>query len=526
MSGWLDGILGGGETEEVEFKSSFNVETIETLVAFANRKGGSVFVGVGKGRVQGVQLSPESVQQWLNEIKGKTEPSLVPDAELVESQGKTVVVLEVPEYPIKPVSVQGRYYIRKNNSNHLLSTSEVVDLHLRSINLSWDCYPDHEHSLDSISLEKVQAVIDRMNAKERRIHDAPLAFLHKYSLVRDSGELTFAAFLLFSREPGIATTVELGRFQDPITIKDSARSQHDLIEQVEILFTFVKKHINKEVVVSGKLENTERWQYPLDAVREIVLNMVVHRDYRSAADSVIKVFDDRVEFFNPGSLPDGLSVERLLSGNYRSSPRNRAVATLFKDLGLIEKYGSGIRRVLDLCKAQGLPAPLFEDTPQGFVATLFSSPKIGGLKDGLNGRLKGGLNPTQHRVLELVRSRPGIQAHEIAAELGMPPDTLDKILSKLAKERKIERRGSKKTGGYHVHSGGLDGGLSGGLNPTQHRVLELVRSHAGIQARELALELDMPLDTLDKVLSKLVKERKIERLGSKKTGGYHEVENE
>lgn len=369
----LKRLLETGETEEVEFKTTFNVEAIESLVAFANRRGGTVWLGVSGKKAVGLALSPESVPQWINEIKGKTEPPLIPDAEIHDIDGKRIVALRIAENPIKPVSIQGRHYIRRSHSNHLLSTSEVVNLHLQSINSSWDCYPDRDHSIDHISLGKVQAAIDRINAKEPRIFDAPLAFLRKHDLIRDSGDPTFAAYLLFANQPGITTTVELGRFQDPITIKDSDRSQDDLIAQVEHLYAFVKKHINKAVLVTGRLENTERWQYPLDAIREIVLNMVVHRDYRSSTDSVIKVFDDRIEFFNPGTLPDGLTVDALLSGNYRSTPRNRSVATLFKELGLIEKYGSGIRRILDLCQAQGLPAPLFENTRQGFVATLFAA---------------------------------------------------------------------------------------------------------------------------------------------------------
>ena len=252
---------------------------------------------------------------------------------------------------------------------------------------------------------------------------------------------TFPDSHLFSQNPGIFTTVELGRFQDPITIKDSDRSQHDLIQQADILFSFVKKHINKAVMISGQPENTERWQYPLDAVREIVLNMIVHRDYRSATDSVIKIFDDRIEFFNPGPLPDGLSVEQLLSGLYRSTPRNRAIATFFKELGLIEKYGSGIRRILNLCQTQGLPAPSFESTPQGFLVTLRPAPAVSGLSGGLSG--------SHQLVLEAIQRQLGIQARLIAQGYSLPLDTVDKAISRLVKEGKIERRGSKKTGGYH-----------------------------------------------------------------------------
>jgi ATP-dependent DNA helicase RecG len=87
-------------------------------------------------------------------------------------------------------------------------------------------------------------------------------------------------------------------------------------------------------------------QYPLEAIREIVMNMIVHRDYRSASDSIVKIFNDKIEFYNPGRLPDNISVEDLLSNNYKSSPRNKLIADFFKNLGLIEKYGSGIRRII------------------------------------------------------------------------------------------------------------------------------------------------------------------------------------
>jgi ATP-dependent DNA helicase RecG len=86
----------------------------------------------------------------------------------------------------------------------------------------------------------------------------------------------------------------------------------------------------------------------MDAMREIVINMIVHRDYRSSNDSTIKIFDDRIEFFNPGKLLDDLTVEKIKTGKYKSYLRNKQVASIFKELELIEKYGSGVRRVIAL----------------------------------------------------------------------------------------------------------------------------------------------------------------------------------
>ena len=134
---------------------------------------------------------------------------------------------------------------------------------------------------------------------------------------------------------------------------------------------FVRKHINKEVIITGEAQNIQKWQYPLEAIREIVMNMIVHRDYRSSSDSIVKVFNNKIEFYNPGRLPDNITVEDLLLNNYKSTPRNKLIADFFKSLGLIEKYGSGIRRIFDYFKTENLPAPEFRNISDGFMVTIF-----------------------------------------------------------------------------------------------------------------------------------------------------------
>ncbi|MDR1792442.1 MAG: ATP-binding protein, partial [Bacteroidales bacterium] len=118
----LKKVLAAGEDLYTEFKTSFNEEVIETLCAFANTRGGRVYVGVSdSGKAAGVTLGKETVQTWLNEIKSKTEPFLLADAEVVDYEGKQIVMLAIAEYPIKPVAVKGRCYRRMDKSNHLLS---------------------------------------------------------------------------------------------------------------------------------------------------------------------------------------------------------------------------------------------------------------------------------------------------------------------------------------------------------------------------------------------------------------------
>jgi predicted HTH transcriptional regulator len=118
-----------------------------------------------------------------------------------------------------------------------------------------------------------------------------------------------------------------------------------------------------------------------EAIREIVLNMIIHRDYRSASDSIVKIFNDKIEFYNPGRLPDNISIEDLLSNNYKSTPRNKKIAEFFKDLGLIEKYGSGIGRIIKYFKEDNLPLPTFENISDGFQVTVFPDELLNKTKD-------------------------------------------------------------------------------------------------------------------------------------------------
>src|SRR3990172_7382503 len=365
-------IIKSGESETVEFKASFDKEAIESLVAFANTRGGTVFIGVtDDGKISGTETGKETIQNWINQVKQCSAQAIVPDAEVVTIKDRNIVTLSVPEAPIKPVACKGRYYKRVRNANHQMSVTEVVHLHLRAFNTSWDFHIDERHSEADISLDKVQDFIERANRnREVPILDDPLTVLQKFELLRD-GKITYACFLLFLSGETSLSTIELGRFQTPTLIKDGMRLKTDLFTEVDGVMQFIQKHINKAYIITGRPQREERWDYPLDAIREIVINAIIHRDYRSTQDSVVKVFDDKIEIFNPGGLPSGITIEKLLKGKYISDARNKKVAEVFKAAGLIEKYGSGIKRILNAFKEYGLPPPDFEEMSGGFMVTVY-----------------------------------------------------------------------------------------------------------------------------------------------------------
>ena len=426
--------LSEGENVRLEFKRSFQKEVIEALAAFANTQGGAALVGVSDaGKVVGVDIAAETLQSWINQCKQNTSPSIIPDIDLVKVEGKTVAVISVDEYPVKPVACKGRYFKRNGNANHQMSATEISDAHIKLINSSWDYYPDPEHALDTISESKGQAFAEAVGIK------APFAaVLEKFELIRQ-GRPTFGCHLLFSKNEVFLSTIEAGRFASPTIIKDSITSRDTLIEQVERIMGFIVKHTNKAYIITGNARREERWDYPMEAMREIVINMIVHRDYRSSNDSTIKIYDDRIELFNPGALLDDLTVEKIKTGNYKSHLRNKQIASIFKELELIEKYGSGVRRVIDAFADYGSPDPVIEATQGGMAVTVFKA-----IAKEINGGVNGGVNG----LFAYLQSNPGKRASELAEALETPLRTIERWLKQLKEDRHIEFRGAPKTGGY------------------------------------------------------------------------------
>jgi ATP-dependent DNA helicase RecG len=177
-------IIAMGESEKLELKASFNIDAIISIASMANKKGGIVVIGVSsRSEIIGTDIKEETIQLWINEIKTKTEPSLVPEIESYLIENKKVAVISINEYPIKPVAVRGRYYLRKQNSNHQLSLAEINELFNNSLQTSWDSYPFKNASLEDLDIGKVQRFIEKVNEAERFFFKGNLAGMFKKAKV-------------------------------------------------------------------------------------------------------------------------------------------------------------------------------------------------------------------------------------------------------------------------------------------------------------------------------------------------------
>jgi len=191
-------IIKQGESESIEFKTSFGKEVIESIVAFSNTKGGKVIVGLNDNKsVVGIKISDESIKNWINQIKQNTIPQVIPDVKVFNITGKNIVVFEVIEYPVKPVAYRSKYFKRIANSNHLMSLDEIANEHLKTINSSWDFYPDPNHSFEHISIEKIKQFIYEIEQKDQsKITLSPIGFLSKFEFIRDNKLLSAYIYFL------------------------------------------------------------------------------------------------------------------------------------------------------------------------------------------------------------------------------------------------------------------------------------------------------------------------------------------
>ena len=450
------------ENQHTEFKSSFNEAVIETLCAFVNAKGGKVYVGLDDNGnpVPNFSVGKETIANWINEIKNKTQPSIIADIEPEIIQGKEVVCISVNEFPVKPVSFKGRYYKRVNNSNHQLSAIEITNLSLQSLQLSWDSYIAQGKSLEDLDPLKVTLFIEKVNATGRfKLDGSWIENLQKLKLVGAEG-ITNAAWLLFAKET-TGYNVHLGRFKTPSMIIDDKMLNGTLFDMVEETMRYIIGQIKVAFEITGMpTQRSEIFEYPLPALREIVLNAIIHRDYMSPIDIQIKIFDNYITFYNPGILYGNVTVAALNKDNYQAHARNKLIAEAFYLTGDIEKYGSGLIRIRKEIMEYPTMKIEFSEIQSGFLFKVhYTKQKISLVENGEGVNLGDkvgdkvgvnvGVNVGVKTLLVFIENNPGTNVLTMEKNFKVTHRTIERWIKILREENKIEFKGAPKTGGYY-----------------------------------------------------------------------------
>lgn len=287
---------------------------------------------------------------------------------------KEIIAFHVSESRIKPVNFKGRYFKRVGSSNRQMSWEDITKLVLESVGTTWDGLIEPRANLKDIDLERVKKFVSLCNKTGRRPipeNEAPLATLEKLELIQKE-KPTRAAILLFGRNPQrfcLQAILKMGRFKSETIIIDDKQIYGTLFEQVEESMLYFRDRLQTRFEFTGEPQREVIWEYPLEALRETVINAVCHRDYVDSANTQIRIYDDHILIWNPGRLPPDLSLDQLKT-DHPSRPHNRLIAEAFFYAGYIEKWGGGTLKVIRECADSGLPEPEFFENMGMFGVTL------------------------------------------------------------------------------------------------------------------------------------------------------------
>lgn len=438
------------ESETMEWKRSPGEwkEIVETCAAFATTKGGHILIGIEPdGTIRGLQIGKGTLEDLANKIAQNTNPRQTPSINISTHDDKTLIEIVVSESQFKPVYVFDHPYRRCGRTNQRLSIEEAMHVYLGSRGLTWDQTPLEGATSEDIAPAAVRQFL-QVARTEREWNvslDTPARQVLRQLSLLANNRPTVAAVLLFGRNPQQFLTqavIRCGRFKgtDAVHFLDMEAIQGTIIEQVERAMAFVKRNIRMGVEIRD-IRREEVWEYPLEGLREALINAVCHRDYASTANVQIRIFDDRLEIWNPGGLPDGMTVADLWR-QHESRPRNRLLAQAFFLIKYVEQFGTGIQRILDDCHAKKLPEPVFEIQGQTFRA-IFKPGKVAG-KPGL----ETGLNERQKKALEIIRQHGRIQAGEYRKIGGIGQRQAVKDLNLMVKQGLIIRKGAGRSTTY------------------------------------------------------------------------------
>ena len=365
MNSPISQLISMPEGKTLEFKRDISSpkNIIKTLVAFANTAGGFLLIGVEDGtkEITGVQNPLDEEERLCSIIADHIAPRLVPDVELMTVEGKTLLGVEVYPSGSRPhwVKSEGHLdgvYVRLGSTNRKADRELIAELQRSASGVSFDEMPMPDLSASDLDIDTAKKHFKGI----RELNEEELITLKL--LTQEHGRFvpTIGAVLLFGKKRDFHfpdAWIQCGRFKgkDKAYIFDHTEIYEDLPGSVESVMLFLKKHAFRGADFS-EIRRKDVWSIPLTILREALVNAIVHADYSQRGAPVrVSFFDDRIEIENPGILLPGMTIEDVKQGVSRI--RNRVIARVFRELDLIEQWGSGFRRILKDAEELGLPQP-------------------------------------------------------------------------------------------------------------------------------------------------------------------------
>ncbi len=463
-----------GEKHIIEYKRKWDDEWLQWICGFANADGGTIYIGItDEETVWGLQNSKKLMEDISNKIASKL--GIYPDVRLLERDGKEIIEIEVRPSQ-DAVTLDGILYKRVGATNQIVKGSALKDFYFQKLGATWDARIVSGATIDAIDPEAISYFlrngIERGRLPKESINDSPEKVLHNLKVMTPDGQLTMAALLLFGKDPQqycLNARIKIGRFgNSQAALMSQDLIDGDLIRMADRVMEALSTRYLIHPIHYKRMRREEPLEIPENGLREILYNAIIHKDY-TGPDSQMRIFDDRITFWNEGSLPKGITPESLFKP-HDSQPRNRLIANAFYMAGFIEAWGRGFELITDAFTKEGLEVPTLEEEFGGvrviIKREIFYAIQHGGRIDPETGRLIKKddrdndrendrekpvvLTQRQHLLLSIMRENDRVTTEELKERLHVSVATVNREITTLKKAQVLVREGGDFGGRWIV----------------------------------------------------------------------------
>lgn len=435
------------ENQNIEWKESWRDEYLKWVCGFANANGGKIVIGKNdKGEIVGVSNFKKLMEDIPNKIQNQL--GVICDIDLKNEHEKKYIEITVNSYDA-PISYRGKYYYRSGSTKQELKGNALTNFLLKNMGKTWDDLVETDAVIGDINVDTVNS-FKNMAIKSKRVpsfDDENLEQILVKLRLSKKEKLKRSAILMFGKDPCqfyVNAFVKIGRFgNDDADLRFQEVIEGNMYQLANrTLEVLDEKFLISKISYEG-LHRVEKWEYPYEAIREAVINAIVHKDYMGAPIQ-ISVYDEKIIIWNEGRLPDELTIADLKK-KHSSIPHNPILASAFFKVGLIEAWGRGTIKILDECKNAGLPEPIIEESFGGISITIFKNKQVKNSSSFID------LNDRQIKAITYLKENHKVTNRIYRELFDITEKTAFRDLEKLVGKNILIKKGHKKDSIYHLN---------------------------------------------------------------------------
>ena len=428
------------ESIHLELKKEYVKDILKTVIAFANTSGGKIYIGIDDdGKVLGVQKLDTDILKLSNSIRDSIKPDITLFTSILVEKidGKDVIVVDVQKGVSSPYYLTDKgirpsgVYVRQGASSVPATDSSILKMIRDTDGDNFEELRSLNQNLDFVFLKK-------------EFEDANIKLEHSqmrtFNIIDEDGLYTNLGLLLSEQCPH---TIKAAVFEGSTKeiFKDRFEFSGSLLKQMKDVYSFLNRYNRTNSEITG-LKRTDTREYPEIALREALLNSIVHKEYSYSSSTLISVFDDKIEIVTIGGLTKGLSEDDIMLGV--SILRNRNLANIFYRLKLIEAYGTGIPKIIESYNEYNVK-PKIEISSNAFKITLPNT-----LKEKSSSKLEKNLSDKEYLIVNMLKENEYIKRTDIEKNLSISSSMAIKLLRNMVDNLVIEKIGKGKNVIYRL----------------------------------------------------------------------------